>query len=275
MDSISKHTAIEFSPNELASILTECFEGYLVPFVLNGTDVANRFWPECLDGPSSQIWMSAGKPVAVCLIARQGWTCRVAAMAVAPKFRGQKIGTALMQSAIEESRNRKDKRFLLEVIEQNETAIQLYKKVGLKVFRRLVGYHGIPPKLAANLEEIDPSECVRQMVGEVSDDLPWDFKPETLVSKRSPAKAFQLGEKAFALVTEAPKDRVVLWSFFVKVQFRRQGIGRELIGGLANQFPNKTFVTPIALPDDLGSEFMAQLNFSTHEISQLEMRMEL
>lgn len=266
----SQRRAIEFSAAELAGILNTCFEGYMVSFTLDGGSFERRFRPEGLDTIVSLILFDGENPAGVCLIARQGWTSRVAAMAIAPNYRSQGVGKLMMNQVIQEARDRGDHRMVLEVIEQNEPAIRLYESVGMTRTRRLVGYKRDAHKgKKADLFEIDPAAFVRFQAQECEDDLPWDYKPETLTLKPD-IKAYSFQDKAFALVSEAP-TRIIIWSFFTKQKLRRKGVGTALIHALANHYSDRSFAMPIAAPDDLASEFMAKLNFEVPEITQLEM----
>ena len=49
-----------------------------------------------------------GTPAGVVLMARRGWTSRVAAMAVVPEFRRQRAGRALMEHVLAEAKQRGD-----------------------------------------------------------------------------------------------------------------------------------------------------------------------
>ena len=83
---LTEHRAIEFTASQLAEAVTTCFEGYIMPFNIDGPGFERRFRPEGLDAQSSVVLMAEDQPAAVCLIARQGWTSRVAAMAIADAF---------------------------------------------------------------------------------------------------------------------------------------------------------------------------------------------
>jgi GNAT superfamily N-acetyltransferase len=65
---------------------------------------------ENVDPNASYRYSSEGQPVALILIARRGWTTRVAARAVAPEFRGQGVGQRMLMKVIEEDRARGDRR---------------------------------------------------------------------------------------------------------------------------------------------------------------------
>lgn len=270
---------LEFSSEQLAAGITACFEGYIQRFVLDAKGFENRFRGEGLDGLASIYLTDEESPVGICLIARRGWTSRVAAMAIAPNYRRKGIGKRLMGKVISEARARGDRRMVLEVIEQNPSAIQLYEDVGMSKTRRLVGYRrpAVGVSLLApitDLVEVDPLEVVRRMSAECDDNLPWDFKPENLSAKGPPVMGLKLGG-SYALVVDTEGERAIIWSFFTARSSRRKGEGSRLIRAIAEKFSSKMVVTPVALPDSLAPEFFRANGFELADISQYEMAINL
>ena len=108
-----------------------------------------------MDPFASYVYFRENRPVAVVLVARRGWTSRIAAMAVAPEARGKGFGKRIMQGVIDEAVARDDRSMLLEVFEHNTPAVKLYKGLGFRPSRRLVGYHhdpgGAAPEVADEL----------------------------------------------------------------------------------------------------------------------------
>jgi ribosomal protein S18 acetylase RimI-like enzyme len=269
---LTEHRAIEFTAAQLADAMNVCFEGYIMTFTLEAQTFERRFRAEGLDTISSVIMKSGGEFAAICLIARQGWTSRVAAMAIAPEFRRKGVGQQLMNKVIEEAKTRGDRQLLLEVIEQNPPAIALYESVGLTKKRRLIGYRREPSQgTPAGLAQIDPSLVIRTQSTECPSDLPWDFKPETLTLKLGFLKGFSLNDEAFALVSDPPGQRVIIWSLFTRTSSRRSGCAKQLVEALSARYPDRALVTSVALPDDYCPEFLKALNFSEVSISQFEM----
>ena len=273
---LTEHRAIEFTASQLAEAVTTCFEGYIMTFNIDGPGFERRFRPEGLDAQSSIILMDEHQPAAVCLIARQGWTSRVAAMAIAPANRRQGVGQHLMHLVIEEAKHRGDHRLVLEVIEQNPPAIGLYESVGMAKTRRLVGYLREPSQgTASKIEIIDPSIVIRQQVIECDHNLPWDYRPETLSLKGTPMKGVTVDKEAYALITDTMPERVIVWSLFTIRECRNAGKAKNLVKAIAAMNPEKALVTPIALPDDHAPGFMKSVGFNEVKISQFEMAIEL
>jgi hypothetical protein len=102
----------------------------------------------------------------VALIARRGWTTRLAAMSVRPAFRGKGLGRQAMNDLIAESEERGDHRMVLEVIESNTPAVRLYEASGFRVDRRLLGFkvaESAPSDEVATLEDIDIRKRLRAL----------------------------------------------------------------------------------------------------------------
>lgn len=247
-----------------------------MPFVLDAPGFDRRFRPEHLDTEASLLMFDGDRPAAICLIARRGWTCRCAAMAIAPEFRRQGLGLKVMRQVIGEAKARGDKRFVLEVIEQNPPAIELYQRAGLSVVRRLVGYSR-PAQTEdpdPDLIEIDPIDVSRQMVQHFPLDVPWDYMPENLCSKAAPTKAWTLDGRVFALATDTPGERAILWSLVTQMDHRRKGYGRRMVSAVSAAFGGKALSTPVAFPDDINPGFFERTGFSPVKISQFEMTCE-
>lgn len=273
---LAQKPIFEYSSAELASVVTHCFEDYVAPFKLEGAQFDYRFRPEDLDPKASCVWVDGEETAALALIARRGWTCRLAAMAVAKAYRAHGVGKFVMETVIAQARDRGDHRMVLEVIEQNPPAIGLYERVGFNKVRRLAGYvRPYRPGQAAGLEEIDPLVFCRSMVSECNLDLPWDLVPETLSAKAPPTRAWTLQGRSFALVTDTPAERAVLWAVYTRRSDRGQGHGKRLIEAIGETLPGKTLVTPVAVPDDLAPAFFESAGFHEAELSQFEMAVDL
>jgi ribosomal protein S18 acetylase RimI-like enzyme len=223
-----------------AAAMERCFEGYIVPIRTTAESWERRFRGEHLDPFASRIYERGGQAAAVLFVCRRGWTSRVGGMAVAADARGHGLGRRVMRDAIADARARGDRALLLEVIEQNTPAVKLYKSLGFRMARRLVGYRWEPAPLdgpADALREIDPLELARVALREGEPDLPWMLAPETLSAATAPARAFALEDRAFALVANPDADTLSLFALVVPRAHRRQGGGCECCARWPPPFP--------------------------------------
>lgn len=101
------------------------------------------FFLSDLNRPTSFCLVArADKQIAGYLIAwREGEGFHIANLAVAPRFRRQKIGSRLLSEAIEVSRELGLTKLYLEVRVSNEPAISLYERFGFKLARRRPSYY--------------------------------------------------------------------------------------------------------------------------------------
>lgn len=102
--------ALHWSSEALASILCRCFDGYLVPFQLDGAAFAYRFAAENVCLNASRVWLAGEQVVALALIARRGWRSRLAAFAIHPDWRGKGVGKTLMMQLLDEAHERGEKK---------------------------------------------------------------------------------------------------------------------------------------------------------------------
>src|SRR3712207_3956452 len=98
-----------------------------------------RFRRESLDLRASRVLMEGERPIALILVARRGWTARIAAMGIVPSHRARGLGRHALGEVIDDLRRLGDRHLLLEVIDTNEPAVRLYRSLGFETRRRLIG----------------------------------------------------------------------------------------------------------------------------------------
>src|SRR5215213_5438665 len=129
--------ASDYSIPDLVEIVNRGFQGYFVPIHLDVTALLNMIRKDGIDLTMSRVQVVDGEPAGMALLARRGWTSRLAAMGIAEESRGRGLGSLFMEQLIEEAHQRGEHEMVLEVIEQNQPAVHLYKKYGFKITRRL------------------------------------------------------------------------------------------------------------------------------------------
>ena len=77
----------------------------------------------------------------VLLIRKTSFKARIYSIAVSPHFRGKNYGKTLLDKAVELALEEGKKSLTLEVNENNEAAIQLYKKFGFQVTGKRKAYY--------------------------------------------------------------------------------------------------------------------------------------
>jgi GNAT superfamily N-acetyltransferase len=265
-------SVLDYGLTKTASVLNLGFSDYFVPVQLDLFHFSDMVRVSTIDIGLSRVVFNDEKAVGVALIARRGWSSRLAAMSIIPDARRQKVGWWLMEQLIEEAKTRGDRRIDLEVIEQNEPAVKLYQKVGFRSIRRLLGYKTHQPEGEANqLVEIDLRELANLINLHGLQNLPWQLSGESLALKGPPNKAFQLGP-SYAAITNPEADSIVVSSILTLPNERGKGYGAKLLRALFVKFPRKTWSIPAIYPEEIGGFFEA-LGFEIQELSQFQMEL--
>ena len=264
--------ASDYPIPELVDILNRGFEGYFVPIAFNVTAFLNMIRKDGLDLTSSRILLADGQPAGIALIARRGWTSRLAAMGIATETRGKGAGLWLMEHIIQEACDRGEKEMLLEVIEQNTPAVRLYEKCGFEVIRRLVGLlrKDATESVIAELEEIDIREAARMVTQYGIPDLPWQLSGESIAQINPPSRAYKKSHSYAVLSNPDVKD-VVIWSLLVEPGGRGNQLGVDMLKTLIANHPGKTWHIPAILPEELAKVY-EEAGFEREELSQWQMR---
>jgi ribosomal protein S18 acetylase RimI-like enzyme len=211
-----------------AEVLTQGFADYFVSITFNAGTLLNVSRVDSVDLASSCIFVRDGTAVGGALIARRGWTSRLAGMAVLPEARRARVGRAAMNHLMAEAKTRGDRTMVLEVIEQNTAAVELYRGCGFREIRRLIGFAGPPPQslepVPLDLSEVDLREVAQAVIRYGLPDLPWQLSGETLAQLTPPNIAYRLNGAWIALLN--PANPVVTLRGLI-AERDVQGLGRE------------------------------------------------
>jgi ribosomal protein S18 acetylase RimI-like enzyme len=275
MSPLSLKPANEFTIPQLADLMTRSFEGYFVPVNITDVIMLTMLRRDGVDLTSSRAILKDGELAGLALIARRGWTSRLAAMGIVSTARNGGTGTWAMQQLIVEAQARGDKEMLLEVIEQNTAGVKLYEKVGFTKIRRLVGYRleNPPVESEEELEEVDIREVARMVSYHGLKDLPWQLSGPTIAHHTPPSRAYRLND-AYCLISNPEATDVSISSVLVKARSRGAGLSAVLMRALFARFPNKVWhVSPI-FPEEMGVIF-EQVGMTRETLSQWQMSLKL
>jgi ribosomal protein S18 acetylase RimI-like enzyme len=264
-----------FTLPELVECLNQGFEDYLVPIQFNTATFLNMVRKDGIDLTVSRVLMMDDEPCGIAFLARRGWTSRLAAMGIARQARGQGAGSWFMNRLIKDARQRDEREMVLEVIEQNEPAVKLYRNAGFQTVRRLVGFirKGSIRKAASDLEEIDLREMGKLVSLHGLSDLRWQLSGESIAQMNPPACAYQKGP-AYIVISNPEAEHVVVWSLLVEQGARGQGLGADLLNTAIANHKRKTWHMPAILPEELGIVFQ-RAGFEREELSQWQMKLQL
>ena len=275
MTTFSFKSALSFSIPEIAALFTRGFEGYFVPVQMTDAGLQTMIRRDGVDLAESRVLFKDDQPIGVALIARRGWTSRLAAMGIVTEARNGGVGTWAMKQLIEEARVRAEKEMLLEVIEQNTAGVKLYQKVGFETVRRLVGYKLENPqgKSKGKIEEIDIRDLAKLISAHGLKDLPWQLSGETIAQHTPPSRAYRLDD-AYCLISNPEAEQVVISSVLVKAGSRGAGLSPVLMRAVFSRFPNKTWRVPAIFPEEM-SPIFEEVGMKREELSQLQMALTL
>jgi ribosomal protein S18 acetylase RimI-like enzyme len=278
---LTSRTVAQCTSEEVTAAIVHCFQGYLVPMRFNVEKYEARFRAEDLDPFASRLYYSNEALAAVALIARRGWTSRLAAMAVAPDFRGRGVGKKVTKVALEEAAIRKDRTMILEVFEQNPAAVSLYTGLGFRPIRRLVGYdfnpEGVDLRASDHerLHEIDPLIVARFQSTDGEPDLPWMLMPETLAAATRPVQALHLNEVAFAMVADPNAEKILIRALLVRKAYRGQGWGSRILSALEAFFADRALAIPTLVPEHMAPGLFRRAGWQRQKLNLFEMKIEI
>lgn len=264
---------------QLAALFNEAFTGYIGGEIRFTPAAFARFLSrDDADLDYSQVFLREGQPVGFGYVARQGWTSRLAAFGIIASASGAGVGKAAMTQMIEQARERGDRVYLLEVIEQNTRAVRLYQGVGFEIMRRLVGYAvENPPAESADAvspNEIDVYDAACIIVQHGAPDLPWQVAGMHLARSAPPDHAYEL-DQAYAIISNPAAATIAIRGLIVPPDLRRQGRASRLLRALFAQYPDKKWVLSAIFPEEIGGELLTGFGFERQSISQWQMRLSL
>lgn len=266
--------ASDYPTPDLVHLLNLSFEGYVIPVRFEHSLVLTMLRKDNVDLEASRVLLADDKPSGIALIARRGWSSRLAVMGLAKEVRGKKAGSWLMENLIREARERGDHGMTLEVIERNEAGVRLYKRHGFQVVRRLVSfvYQDAKQDAKDGLQELDLREMGRLVSLYGLPDLPWQLSGETVALLTPPARAYKTGKGAYIAISNPETEHVVIWSLLVEPGARGKGLAAGMLESVMAKHPGRTWHVPAILPGELGFVY-EQAGFRREELSQFQMEL--
>lgn len=265
---------VDFGLDRAAEVMSRAFEDYFVriPFTIGTLLQWARV--DSVDLTSSRVFVRDGAAVGGALIARRGWTCRLAGMAITPEARRTGVGRAAVLQLLEEAKARGDRSMVLEVIEQNTAAVELYRASGFQTIRRLIGFAGPPAPdgvVPPGLVEVDLREVAHAVTRHGLRDLPWQISGETLAQLTPPSIAYRLDGAWIAISN--PADPVITVRGLV-AESDAQGSGREasLLRAVMAKHPGKEqWRITATWPEELAS-LVAAVGLPRSPLTQWQMQ---
>lgn len=272
---ITFESAAAFGLAATADLLSRGFSDYVIPLSFSPLRLLEMVRGDSVDLAASRIVRQAGEPVGVALIARRGWTSRLAAMALVPEARRRGLGRSLMEHVLAESRARGDRALVLEVIEQNDPALGLYLACGFRKMRRLVGFlghaAGRPP--AVTLADVDLRTVAQAIARHGATDLPWQLSAETIAQLTPPSRACWT-PGAWLAFSPATETQMAVRALVSSAPDDANGAARTLLAAVMTRHPGKSWRMTAVWPEEQAALF-ADLSFDRLNLTQWQMRQDL
>ncbi len=258
---------------DLAGYLNQAFEGYVIPFQFTAASAANLFLQDGISLSASRLLFAGDTFVGLGLMSRRGQSSRMAALAIAPHARGQGLGKHLVEVLIQDAQARGEKVMWLEVISQNTAAVNLYKRAGFRVQRKLVGFSVSNPGVEnvddVTLERVNPLEVARSIIGHMPLDYPWQLSGESLIHVSAEHQAWRCGPSA-AIISNPQQETIVIRGLVTAQAKQRRGHATQLLNALFATFPDKTWKVSVIVPEQLADLFH-KVGMKDETLSQLQM----
>jgi ribosomal protein S18 acetylase RimI-like enzyme len=273
--------ASDYPVSDLVTILNQGFEDYFISIQFTNPMFLNMLHKDGIDLSASRILLAEDRPCGIALIAPRGArrTSRLAAMGIAKETRGKRAGSWFMKELIDEACERGDREMVLEVIEQNEPAVKLYRRCGFESVRRLVGYTckssgvEVEENEKSDLQEIDRHEMSRLISEYGLPDLPWQLSGESISQMNPPVRIYRNGP-AYIGISNPEAEHVVIWSVLVEPQARKRGLASEMLKRVTGNHAEKTWHVPALCPEEFGRVF-ERAGFEKEKLSQWQMKLSL
>ena len=269
--------ASNFPLPDLVKFLNQGFENYFVPIQFNLDTFLTMLRKDGTDLTVSRVLLLEDQPGGIALIARRGWTSRLAAMGIAKETRGKGAGSWFMEVLINEARQRGEREMVLEVIEQNEAAVRLYQRSGFRAVRRLIGFTcksgNAPVGEKSDLKEIDLREMSWLIARHGWSDLPWQLSGESIAQMNPPARAYRKGQ-VYIVVSNPALEHVVIWSLLVELEARGNRLGTHMLQHVIAKHTGKTWHVPAVFPEEFAKVF-ERAGCEREKLSQWQMSLSL
>lgn len=266
----------DFGLERAAEVLTRAFADYFVKIPFSAASLMQAVRADSVDLTASRMIVVDGVAKGGALIARRGWTSRLAGMGILPEARRLGAGRATMVHLLAEARARGDRTMVLEVIEQNDPAMRLYEAMGFAKVRRLVGFAGpgaTQSEVSVGLTEVDLRALAAVVTRDGLGNLPWQLSGETLAQLTPPAAAFHLDGAWLALANPVASP-VVIRGLVTECGRRGQGRAVALLRATMARFPGKEWRISALWPEELADVFL-HAGLTRTPLSQWQMEQRL
>jgi ribosomal protein S18 acetylase RimI-like enzyme len=201
----------DFSLPDLASVFTASYEGYLIPFVVDETQLRYMIEVFDLDVSRSLVAVERDRPVGLANLGRRGEMTWLGGVGVMPSHRGSGVGESLSRMLLDQARETGAREMVLEVIVENTRAFALYEKLGFMPTRELQVLSLGSAAEHSEARETDLEVARRVVAATRSAPEPWQRADETVanLTRRGSTPRAIIADGAAAIFSQEG-DRVSL-----------------------------------------------------------------
>jgi GNAT superfamily N-acetyltransferase len=265
----------EFDLSTLVTLSNASFADYFFPVQFTETSFLTNLTLNSVSWDLSRVLVEDEVPFGFILIARRGWSSRVAGMGLLAAHRNRGLGSQALEQIISEACERGDQHLELEVITENKAAVHLYEKFGFLVLQDLFSFQR--PAGGAGLKgpiEIVDIRTVAHLIAAAGDaDLPWQLSAETISMYSPPTRAYHLAG-AYAAITDPEQQSITLMSLIVEPDKRGEGRARALLQSVLTNHNRQSFRIPALCPAAFES-LLKSVGFQRGSLGQYHMRLDL
>jgi len=263
---------------EQADIFTRAFAGYVAgSFAMDAETLARFVFHQGIDICHSRFLRTAQGLVGFGYINRTGNVSRLAAMGVVPEARREGSARQLLLHLLEETRARGDQAMILEVIEQNPAAHELYRREGFREIARLLSWRRKPapvPDSPETLEEISLTTASQLPATLEFPGLPWQISRHA-VAKVASGRAFRT-RNALVVIGDPEIEFVRVHALSTLSSDATDWPAmRAALAAILRRYPDREFFAPALFPSIFGEKIFQPLGFAGDPLTQALMRYDL
>ncbi len=284
MMTLTVQPAVEFSLPTLCDIINRAFKGYVGgDFTFTPSGLAHFVTLGGVNLTRSLIALQDGEPAGIAMLARRGWTVRVAMMGVITENQNQGVGRWLLAQIADAAKTNGDRTLVLEVIEQNPRAVHLYEACGYRIVRRLMGYdykanEQSEPHIQNTtnnpaIEPVDMIEAARHIAFWEAENLPWQCSGFAVSKFGAPGVAYRMGD-CYAVCSNPDAETIAIQGLAVPPEQQRKGVATRLVADLMAAHPGKNWRVSIICPEEYGPIFLRN-GFTINTLNQFQMELQL
>lgn len=264
--------------SQQADIFTQAFAGYVGgSFEMNADTLARFIFHQGIDIWQSRFLRTDQGLVGFGYINRTGNISRLAGMGVVPAGRREGHARRLLRHLLEEARARSDQAMVLEVIEQNPAAHELYRREGFREIDRLLSWRRKPsvsPNSPEILEEVSLTAATQMPSAIEFPTLPWPISRHA-IAKVAGGRAFRAGG-ALVVIGDPRFDPVRVYALStLSLESPAWPAMRAALGAVLQRHPDREFFAPPVFPSAFGEKIFQPLGFAGEKLTQALMRYDL